>query len=308
MTVAQLNDLVAGGKLIFGCDPAFPELSTVGGVLAAAKHGPLRQGFGGVRDFCIGIRFVTGDGRKAKGGGRVVKNVAGFDITRLLTGSWGTLGVITEVTVRLHARPEADETIAIGIDAQLAAQSVRQLLRRLPFTPYACEVLNEPLAQTLLGRAETTALVRMGGNAEAVRAQRTAFAELGNAQAVDGTVWQQLRSVEPTGAIVFRLSRLPSEIGQVWEAALSVARACPGTLLHATPARGIVRCIVPSPSPQLADAFRALTSIKRIGERLTVDLWKEVAPSNTAGEIPARVKDAFDPRGVLNPGILGRFA
>jgi hypothetical protein len=148
----------------------------------------------------------------------------------------------------------------------------------------------------------------MGGNSEAVRAQRTSFAELGDSRPVDAAVWQQLRSVEPTGAIVFRLSQLPSQVGLVWDAALSIARSRPGTLVHATPARGIVRCIVPSASPELPDAFRAITSVKCIGERLTADLWQQCAPANAAGEIPSRVKQAFDPYGVLNPGILGDLA
>ena len=289
-------------------DPHGSETGTIGATVATGSAGPLVTYFGRPRDLVLGLEFVSGRGVVARGGGRVVKNVAGFDLTRLFAGSWGTLGVITEVTVRLHARPEADETISIGIGAELAAQRVRQLLRRLPFTPYACEVVNEPLAQALFGRAETTVVVRMGGNGEAVRAQRAAFTELGDPKPVDGMVWQQLRSAEPIGAIVFRLSQLPSEIGRVWDAALSVARACPGTLVHATPTRGIVRCIVPSPSPQLTDALRDITSVKRIGERLTMDLWHEFVPSNTAGDIPSRVKHTFDPQSVLNPGILGQYA
>jgi glycolate oxidase FAD binding subunit len=89
--------------------------------------------FGAPRDLALGVEFVTGAGVVARGGGRVVKNVAGFDLTRLLTGSWERLGVITEVTVRLHARPEADESIAVAIDPKTGVSRVRQLLRRLPF-------------------------------------------------------------------------------------------------------------------------------------------------------------------------------
>jgi glycolate oxidase FAD binding subunit len=307
-TLAEIRAASAEHGQWLALDPHGSDNGTIGATVATGSAGPLLTYFGRPRDLVLGLEFVSGRGVVARGGGRVVKNVAGFDLTRLFTGSWGTLGVVTEVTVRLHARPEADETIAIGTEAELAGQRVRQLLRRLPFTPYACEVVNESLAQRLLGRAEATVLVRMGGNAEAVRAQRASFTELGDPQPVDGTVWQQLRSVEPTGAMVFRLSRLPSEIGRVWEAALAVARACPGTFVHATPTRGIVRCIVPSASPQLTDAFRAVTSVKRIGERLTMDLWQECVPSNTAGDIPSRVKQTFDPHGVLNPGILGHFA
>jgi glycolate oxidase FAD binding subunit len=304
-TLGEIRAATAEHGQWLALDPHGSDNGTIGATVATGSAGPLFTYFGRPRDLVLGLEFVSGRGVVARGGGRVVKNVAGFDLTRLLTGSWGTLGVITEVTVRLYARPESDETIAIAIENESGAQRVRQLLRRLPFTPYACEVLNEALSQTLMGRAETTALVRMGGNAEAVRAQRAAFAELGDSSPVDGSVWQQLRAVEPPGAVVFRLSRLPSEIGQVWDAALSVTRACPGTLLHATPARGIVRCIVPTATAQLTDTFQAITSVKRIGERLTMDLWQQCTVSHSAGDIPARVKNAFDPQGVLNRGILG---
>jgi len=94
-TVAQLSAMVGANGLLFAGDAALPERSTVGGLLATAMPGPLRHGYGGLRDYCIGIRFVTGDGRKAKGGGRVVKNVAGYDLMKLLIGSQGTLAIIT---------------------------------------------------------------------------------------------------------------------------------------------------------------------------------------------------------------------
>ncbi|HEY9229420.1 MAG TPA: FAD-binding protein [Gemmatimonadaceae bacterium] len=289
-------------------DPFGSDEGTIGATVATASAGPLFTYFGRPRDLVLGLEFVTGTGIIARGGGRVVKNVAGFDLTRLLTGSWGTLGLITEVAVRLHARPEADESIAISLGGGHGAHTVQQLLRRLPFVPYACEVVNEALAQTLVGKSELTALVRMGGNAESVRAQRAALAELGDVRSIDAAVWQQLRSAEPAKAIVFRLSRLPSEIDRAWDEAAAVASDCPGTMIHASPVRGVVRCIVPTDSttaPQsVLDLFRSATTTKRVGERLTSDAWTQIA-SPLADALPSRLKQAFDPRGVLNPGIFG---
>ena len=291
-------------------DPYGSDEGTIGATVATGSAGPLLTSFGRPRDLVLGIEFVTGTGTVARGGGRVVKNVAGFDLTRLFTGSWGTLGVITEVTVRLHSRPERDESIAIALDAESAPQRVRQLLRRLPFTPYACEVVNGALAQRLLGRNETTALVRLGGNAEMVKGQRAAFSELGEVRSIDAAVWQQLRTAEPANALVFRLSQLASEIERSWTDARAVSSACPGTLIHASPARGIVRCIVPSgenrdgAASAIRDAFASATNVKRLGERLTMELWSLCTPqSNDA--LASRIKRAFDPRDVLNPGILG---
>src|SRR5919199_3193050 len=115
-----------------------------------ASYGPLATAFGTPRDAVLGAEFVTGAGAIVRGGGRVVKNVAGFDLVRLVIGAWGTLGVLTEITVRLRARPEVDETLAIAVGA--SADAVARLataLRALPFTPFAAEMVNGALATRL---------------------------------------------------------------------------------------------------------------------------------------------------------------
>jgi len=154
MTVAQLNDLLTDGQLMFGCDPPFPRLSTIGGVLAAAKHGPLRQGFGGVRDFCIGIRFVTGDGRKAKGGGRVVKNVAGYDLMKLLIGSYGSLAVITSASFKLFPAPRQTRTFLAEFASWQEALKFRNQVVHSPLSPMCLEMVS-PLARRMM-RPEMT--------------------------------------------------------------------------------------------------------------------------------------------------------
>ena len=110
-TIAHLSAKVADDKLFFAGDPALPERATVGGLLATGLYGPHRHGYGGLRDYCIGVRFVTGDGRKAKGGGRVVKNVAGYDMMKLLIGSWGTLGIITSASFKLFPAPRQTQHV-----------------------------------------------------------------------------------------------------------------------------------------------------------------------------------------------------
>jgi len=83
-------------------DPHGNEDGTIGATVATGSFGPLAHGFGRARDLVLGAEFVTGDCRVVRGGGRVVKNVAGFDLVRLITGSWGTIGVVTELTMRLY--------------------------------------------------------------------------------------------------------------------------------------------------------------------------------------------------------------
>jgi glycolate oxidase FAD binding subunit len=154
MTVAQLNTMVGADKLMFACDPPLPKRATIGGVLAAAKQGPLRHGYGAVRDFCIGMRFVTGDGRKAKGGGRVVKNVAGYDLMKLLIGSYGTLAVITSASFKLFPAPRQTRTFLAEFATWQGALKFRDLVLRSPLSPMCLELVSPGLRKLM--RPEVT--------------------------------------------------------------------------------------------------------------------------------------------------------
>jgi glycolate oxidase FAD binding subunit len=149
MTVAQLNGMVAADRLLFACDPPQPGRATVGGVLASASHGPLRHGYGSLRDFCIGIRFVTGDGRRAKGGGRVVKNVAGYDLMKLLIGSFGTLAVITSASFKLFPAPRKTRTFLAELGSATEALRFRDVVLRSPLAPMCLELIS-PGARNLM--------------------------------------------------------------------------------------------------------------------------------------------------------------
>ena len=153
-TVVQLNAMVGADRLLFACDPPWPERATVGGILATASHGPLRHGYGALRDFCIGIRFVTGDGRRAKGGGRVVKNVAGYDLMKLLIGSYGTLAVITSASFKLFPAPRQTRTFLAEFETAKDAIQFRDLVMRSPLSPMCLELVS-PRARKLM-RPEVT--------------------------------------------------------------------------------------------------------------------------------------------------------
>jgi glycolate oxidase FAD binding subunit len=297
-TLAEIRDAAAAHNQWLALDPHGSADGTIGATAATASAGPLATFFGTPRDLVLGVEFVTGTGAIARGGGRVVKNVAGFDLTRLIIGSWGTIGVVTEVTVRLHARPEADRSFAIGID-EADVPRVRALLRAVPFKPYACEIVNASLAASLLGSAQTTALLRLAGNGESVEVQRRSVAELGTPVEIDAATWTKLRAVEPPGASVVRLSHLPSEIGATWR----VANAT-GALVHASPARGVARVIASDAAALPAMRASALRSgITCVAERLPATQWVQFATQRS--ELDRRIKQTFDPASVLNPGILG---
>jgi glycolate oxidase FAD binding subunit len=148
-TIARLSSKVAADKLFFAGDPALPESATVGGMLATGLYGPHRHGYGGLRDYCIGVRFVTGDGRKAKGGGRVVKNVAGYDMMKLLIGSWGTLGIITSASFKLFPAPRQTRTFVSCFSTAAEALEFRSRILHSPLDPICLELLS-PRASAVL--------------------------------------------------------------------------------------------------------------------------------------------------------------
>jgi glycolate oxidase FAD binding subunit len=130
-----------------------PQGATVGGALAAGDGGPLRAGFGATRDFCIGLSFITGDSANARGGGRVVKNVAGYDLMKLMIGSHGTLGVIVSANFKLFPKPLDTATLLCGFESIAELIHMRDWLLHSPLTPIAVEIIN-PAAHEYLSDSE----------------------------------------------------------------------------------------------------------------------------------------------------------
>jgi glycolate oxidase FAD binding subunit len=207
-TVAQLSAMVAENGLLFAGDPAQPERCTVGGLLATGLYGPLRHGYGGLRDYCIGVRFVTGDGRNAKGGGRVVKNVAGYDMMKLLIGSQGTLGIITSASFKLFPAPRQTWTFAAVFRSAAEAIEFRNRVLHSPLAPICLEIVS-PEAPGLLGVSEQldggawSILVRAAGSDAVLDRYRT---ELGTAisreieSARESELWRALEDFPPIAA------------------------------------------------------------------------------------------------------------
>lgn len=286
--------------------------ATLGATVATASYGPLAHSFGTPRDMTLGVEFVTGSGEIVRGGGRVVKNVAGFDLTRLVTGSWGTIGVITEATVRLRAIPPVQATLIFDVGgAEAEVERLRAGLRALAFLPLAVQFLDATGARLLEAGDRTGALlVRIGGNEEAVRAQREQLRSLGEAHEGDASVWHRLRVLEPASAAVVRLSRRPSTFAATWRTAMRmVERWTAAAYCHGDPGRGVARVVLPL-TKQIGDAeLRSALQIpfegSRIYERMPPALWNVLSSSAIRGQLERGIKEAFDPRNVLNPGILG---
>src|SRR5712671_5735849 len=135
----------------------FADRATVGGIVAANSSSPLRHFYGGVRDFCLGMEFVTGDGVISKGGGRVVKNVTGYDLHKLLIGSLGTLAVITRLNFRTFPSVIAGSRgFVASFSNPQGALALRRAILQSPLTPLTLDILSPGLAQIFSQRAPAT--------------------------------------------------------------------------------------------------------------------------------------------------------
>src|SRR5690242_20000552 len=131
------------------CDAAHLEHATIGGLLATGAAGPLKSTFGHMRDFCIGVQFATADGKVVKGGGRVVKNVAGYDLMKLLTGSYGSLAVITRGNFKVFPRPRQTRTFICSFHSLEEALQFRTRLFQSPLTPMCMEIISPGASEYL---------------------------------------------------------------------------------------------------------------------------------------------------------------
>jgi glycolate oxidase FAD binding subunit len=150
MTLAKLQSVLAEKGQFLPVDPMLQDSATIGGLLATNSFGPLKAGYGGLRDFCIGIEFATADGLVAKAGGKVVKNVAGYDLMKLLIGSYGTLGVITSANFKVYPKPQQTTTFIADFRSLADAIRYRNLLRATLRQAYMAMEIISPRAHEYL--------------------------------------------------------------------------------------------------------------------------------------------------------------
>jgi len=205
--LAELQGHLAEAGQWLAVDPPHPD-ATVGGTFAANDSGPRRQRYGTLRDLVIGVTLVTSDGAVARSGGNVIKNVAGYDLAKLLCGSLGTLGLVTEVTVRLHPLPQVRRTVTADVDADAATAVVLDLLAS-PLVISAVDWHANTLAVWLEGRP--------AGVADQTRALHELLTRHGaaGAEADDGdAVWDAMAAghAGEDGDTVVRAATLPSDL------------------------------------------------------------------------------------------------
>jgi glycolate oxidase FAD binding subunit len=299
-TLAEIEEATAAHGQWLPLDPFGDPRGTLGATLATASAGPVGGSIGLPRDVTVGLAFVTGEGEVVRGGGRVVKNVAGFDLVRLTIGAWGTLGIITEATVRLRARPEVDETLALVLPSERdALATLLSTIRATSVEPLAAELLSPTCAARIGLGDHGILLVRIAGNAIGVQHQRSILANLTTVAVVPDETWSGLRQSDPADAMVVRVSRRPSELSRLWSAAMTVS----GVDAHATLTRGIVRLRLANGDEQALAVFdpddRRVVECGSNGWHGTRQAAQEV------DVIAGRLRKAFDPHRILNRGIFG---
>jgi FAD/FMN-containing dehydrogenase len=313
-THADLEAVTAAENQWIPLDPAGAASGTIGATIATGSAGPLSGSLGLPRDVVLGIDAVLGQGDVIRAGGRVVKNVAGFDLVRLLTGSWGTLGIITAVTLRLRARPEMDETIALPVpDSASGLAELLQRVARLPIAMSACELVSPALASRLGVGDGSCMLVRLMGSEASVRAQlNAATSALADVRRCPREVWDGLAEGDPPSASAVRWSAARTNLPVLWQAARAAESALDRAMSHATVARGVVRQVARAPDENLllaawSEVGRTVTGgrVTTVGERLPASVWPILCPSAVDDRLSRGVREAFDPDRLLNRGILG---
>ena len=316
VTLAALARTLAlrGQRLVL--DPPLPERATVGGVLAANAFGPRRARYGSARDLIIGISFVRSDGRLAHGGGKVVKNVAGFDLPKLMVGSLGTLGLIATATFRLHPLPE--ETVTL-LSRGLGAPDVWTLTGRMR------EAQLEPSSVVGLWREDgrIDLSVRFEGFARGVAEQRERFVSMVSGEtgsrcdeldaAAAESLWVRHDALRRAGSVRAKLAALPAAFATLVPKALAPlfsALERPGFVWYPTLGLGFVtgepRAAV-DPAGAIASARMSLGAgggslvLEAAPEsiRNRVDVWG--APPSAIGLMKS-VKSRLDPTRRFAPG------
>jgi glycolate oxidase FAD binding subunit len=293
---------------------------SIGGVFAANLAGPRRAKAGAARDHLLGFTGVTGRGEIVKSGGRVVKNVTGYDLSKLVCGSWGTLAALTDVIFKVLPKPETETTVVIsGLDDATAAKAMSAAMGSAHEVSSVAHLPDGVTAAEVFGPAT---LIRVEGFGPSVAARvaslESELAGFGSISTVTGeatvAVWQAIRDVlplvEPQERPVWKLS-VPPMAGPGVLAA--IRETMPEVRAFYDWAGGLVWLSVPQASDAHAEVVRG--AVATVGEggyatliRAPADVRAAIAvfePQPTAlAALTKRMKDSFDPSGVLNPGRM----
>jgi glycolate oxidase FAD binding subunit len=307
VSLAALNKELARNNQMLPLDGAWSDTATVGGTVAANVSGYRRRLYGTARDFVIGMRFATLEGKFVDTGGMVVKNVAGLDMAKIMIGSFGTLAAIVSVNFKVVPRPAAATTILFSFPDVAAAMAVRDVAIRGFLNPAAVDVLNPVLAAQLNLKGYVLAML-FNGNPQMMERVRREAATWGPLRELpheeELRFWHALDAVTPRHLEKFRegaVVRLSGTITACGEAMSSADTAC-----HAHAGSGIVRAWFSRHDAaarwlalNLKRGFKGVIECSGEGAKSQLSLWPEPGADFSAMK---QIKQMFDPEGLLNRG------
>lgn len=308
-----------------------PDVGTIGGTISAGLAGPRRIQAGGARDHLLGVHAVSGFGESFKAGGRVVKNVTGYDVCKLITGAWGTLAVMTEVTLKVMPRAEAERTLVLrGLDDIAANKAMTAALG----SPYdisgaahlpgsALRTVQGPLGE-IAAEDQSATLIRLEGITASAASRAASLSTLlqsyGTAEIVEDSqssaLWADIRDVVPFAASgpramwpVWRIVCPPASGGKLGQ---EIAKRSQGEVVYDWGGGLIWAALPPSADAQaaqlrkLVDAAGGHATLIRASEdvRRAIDVFHPQAPGVAA--LGDRVRKSFDPKSILNRGRMAR--
>ena len=305
LTLAALQAQLAAHGQRLALDPPWPDRATIGGLVATAGFGPLRARYGAIRDLIIGVTLVLADGTVARGGGKVVKNVAGFDLPKVACGSLGTLGLVAAAAFRLHPLPEAAHTVVMpGVRAEQVVALIAAA-RDAQLEPTCTVALSAAAARFDLG-------VRFEGFGHGVAHQVARMIEIAKAAGAPGeplsddaaaAFWRRHDAVRTAAPLRVRAAALPTRFAEVAAQLAALGPQAWYATLGVGFAGGDVDPAVAAPAITAARAALAAGGgslvIEEAPAGLGIDPWGPPPPSLA---IMQRLKRRFDPDGRLNPG------
>ena len=307
MRVVDLAAILARAGQFLPLDPPHGNEATIGGMIAANSNGFWRARYGAVRDLLIGTRIALADGTIARAGGRVVKNVAGYDLDKLLVGSFGTLGVIVEATFKVIPLPAASDGLVAGFTRSADAFATADVVVRGASRVEACVVERSE------GTAWRLAVQARGSAATVRRSIEDARRELAARQGEPRDLGDDLGSMRelPARATEGALVRVSLPLAATPAFAETAARLESLAALVADAASGIVRVhLLGDDDDLIRDAEALLLAARVVGgtgriERRAEHLASRLStwPTRPNGDfLMRRIKEAFDPAGILEPG------
>jgi glycolate oxidase FAD binding subunit len=309
MKFAHVQEILAKAGQTLALDPAALESATIGGIVATADTGSLRQRYGSVRDQLLGITFIRADGQIAKAGGRVVKNVAGYDLMKLFTGAYGTLGIISQVTFRVYPIPESSGTVILTGKPEAISQAVRTL-QSSELTPTQADLLSSKLVSNLELGTGIGLIARFQSIRKSVQEQLKRLLIIGEKLGLHGVIYAENREADLWQQLPEQIhsdvteSTITCKIGVLPTAAVKILNQIDIGLIHISSGLGLVQLEKSEqilPLRNLCQANSGFLSILSapVEVKEKFDVWGYTGNSL---DVMRGIKKQFDGNYILNPG------